>query len=42
MRKPFDDAFYYVDKRTLGEVERAHERVVKLEGWLDDLIAAQK
>ena len=22
MRKPFDDAFYYVDKRTLSEVER--------------------
>jgi hypothetical protein len=42
MRKPFDDAFYYLDKTTLSEVERAQERVVKLEDWLDGLAAAQK
>jgi len=42
MRKLFDNAFYYVDKRTLGEVERAQERVMKLEDWLDELAAAQK
>ena len=42
MRKPFDDAFYYVDKRTLNEVERAQEQVVKLEDWLDGLAAAER
>lgn len=42
MRKHFDDAFYGVDKRTLKEVERAQERVAKLEEWLDGLAAAQK
>lgn len=42
IRKPFDDAFYYVDKRTLNEVEHSQERVVKLEAWLDGLAAAQK
>lgn len=42
MRKPFDDAFYYIDKRTLSEVERAQERVVNLEDWLNGLAVAQE
>jgi uncharacterized protein DUF4062 len=42
MRRVFDDAFYYVDKRTLREVEQAHERVRKLEDWLNGLAAAQQ
>lgn len=37
MRKPFDDAFYYVDKRTLDEVTGALRRVIALEEWLDGL-----
>jgi hypothetical protein len=35
MRKPFDDVFYYVDKRTLDEVDRLRTRVVALREWLD-------
>ena len=42
MRKLFDDAFYCVDKMTLVEVERAQERAVNLQDWLDGLGAAQK
>ena len=42
MRKPFDDAFYVVDHRTMKEMERARERVVGLEQWLDGLTAAQR
>jgi hypothetical protein len=42
VRRPFDDAFYFVDKRTLREVEQAEERVVKLEDWLDGLAAREK
>jgi len=41
MRKPFESAFYWVDKRTLNEVERAHERVLRIEDWLDRLAAEQ-
>ena len=42
MRKPFDDAFYVVDHRTMKEVDRARERVVGIEQWLDGLTAAQR
>ena len=42
MRKYFDDAFYFVDKRALNEVEKARERVAKLEEWLDGLSKARK
>jgi hypothetical protein len=37
IRKPFEDAFFYVDKRTLEEVSRAEERVIALDTWLDGL-----
>jgi hypothetical protein len=36
-RKPFDDAFYCVDKRTLEEVSDAKNWVLALEEWLDGL-----
>jgi len=39
MRKPFEDAFYCVDKRTLDEVNGAEKRVVALGEWLDGLAA---
>jgi hypothetical protein len=39
MRKRFDDTFYVIDKRTLNEVERARERAVRLETWLDTVTA---
>lgn len=42
VRKFFDDAFYYIDKRTLSEVERAHERAVELLKWLDKLANSTK
>ena len=41
MRKPFNNAFYYIDKRTLNEVDQAQERAVNLEDWLNGLAAAQ-
>jgi hypothetical protein len=41
MRRPFDDAFYFVDKRTLEKVERARERVVAVESLLDVLAKAE-
>jgi hypothetical protein len=37
MCKSFDDVFYFIDKRTLAEVEGARKRVVELEKWLDEL-----
>lgn len=37
MRKPFDDTFYCVDKRTLVAVSRAGERAKDLKRWLNDL-----
>jgi len=37
MRKPFDDAFYCIDKKTLKEAQRANERAVELREWLDEL-----
>ena len=42
LRKPFDDAFFAIDKHTLREVEEAHHRAVILEGWLDALASAQQ
>ncbi|HMF97388.1 MAG TPA: DUF4062 domain-containing protein [Vicinamibacterales bacterium] len=42
MRRWFDDAFYIVDQWTLKEVERARERVVNLETWLDGLTGAER
>jgi len=42
MRKPFDDAFYVIDHRTMKEVDRARERVVGIEQWLDGLTAARR
>lgn len=42
MRKPFDEAFYCVDKRTLKEVAGACERVVALEEWLDGLATGRR
>jgi uncharacterized protein DUF4062 len=42
MRKPFDDAFYVVDHRTMNEVAHARERVVGIEQWLDGLAAAER
>jgi len=42
MRKPFDDTFYCVDKRTLKEVSSAGERACDLEKWLDDLTTRQR
>lgn len=42
MRRLFDDAFFNVDTRTLNEVERARERVRRLEQWLNELAAAQQ
>ncbi len=38
----FDDAFYCVDKRTLGEVNGAETRVVALEEWLDGLATGRR
>ena len=37
MRKPFDDAFYCIDKKTLKEAQRANKRAVELREWLDEL-----
>ncbi len=42
MRGPFDDAFYFVDKRTFLEVERANQRAYTLQRWLDELAASQR
>jgi hypothetical protein len=42
MRKPFDDAFYAVDQRTLAEVVRARERADTLQEWVDGLATAQR
>ena len=35
MRKTFDDVFYQIDKRTLGEVERSAQAVRDLENELE-------
>lgn len=37
MRKPFDDAFYCIDKKTLRQAQRANKRAVELREWLDEL-----
>jgi hypothetical protein len=37
MRKTFDDAFYQIDKRTLGEVERSAQAVRDLENDIEEL-----
>jgi len=37
MRKTFDDVFYQIDKRTLGEVERSAQAVRDLENELEEL-----
>jgi hypothetical protein len=37
LHAPFDDAFFYLDKRTLAEVERALSRVEALERLLGEL-----
>ncbi len=42
MRKPFDDAFYCVDKRSLQEVNSAERRAVALREWLDELAAGPR
>jgi hypothetical protein len=42
VRSPFDEAFYYIDKRTLKEVEQAHERVKAVEALLEDLRKARQ
>jgi hypothetical protein len=42
MRKPFDDAFYCVDKRALNEVTGAGRLVVALEEWLDGLATGRR
>ena len=41
MRKPFDGAFYCVDKRTLNEIDGARKRVVALGEWLDGLVTVK-
>ena len=42
MRKPFDDTFYCVDKRTLNEIDGARRRVVALGEWLDGLVTVKR
>jgi Domain of unknown function (DUF4062) len=39
MQAPFDQAFYFIDKLTYAEVERARERVLDLDRLMRDLIA---
>lgn len=39
MRGLFDNVFYCVDKRTLYEVSRAHDRAVAMQDWLNELVA---
>ena len=40
MRNAFDDAFYYLDRRTLYELEEARKRVEELQDWLEKLARA--
>ena len=42
IRKPFEDGFYYVDKRTLEEVKGAQKCVDVLGKWLDDLATGRR
>ena len=42
VRSPFDETFYYIDKRTLNEVEQAHEHVKDVEALLEDLRKARR
>ena len=39
MQAPFDQTFYFIDKLTYAEVERARERVLDLDRLMRDLIA---
>jgi hypothetical protein len=42
LRKLFDNAFYCIDKRTLEVVNKAGERVVDLQRWLDELVSERR
>lgn len=42
MLKPFEDAFYCVDKRTLRQVNHAKKRVEVMERWLNSLVTGPR